>query len=594
MPRPALRESEPELPSEESAKPPRSLSPPRFFSDHKPREASLKVRNGTSVNHCPSRHEEDGMTATARLRLDEASRLFPEAHRPHDRRAKQEPFPHSFGRLHRCRFFCRNPTEEWWEYQGYSPGREDGLGMCNRLTGFSPTEASPALRPWALPKPGVSSQPVQQAIALCAVPHGSLGPPGVVRPAYSAAQEPGHGIRSGLMLNSLALGQQQKAGQLFSPSEGQTAAAHVLRARSGSPCRPPTGFETFFDRPLVPCSVGAPVQRPFTVQQGLQSLTKLSTIQLGGLQPKMGFSSTVPQSSGNAAKLSAARGRSLSPMRLQVASPRSLRAGYPVSPAVSPGASFRYPVSPAVSPGASFRYPVSPAVSPGASFRYPVSPAVSPGASFRYPVSPVVAAGTSFRATVSESVMLNQPTTCPSPPSNSDVFLQAAQPVLDPRVSPCPICQISKGAVERPHENHWTKDSGVPLSRTTDVAADAAADVAAEAETSEQVGGPNWGQECQECQECQEGQEGLGGSDEQSNLEDLEETYILSAFRSEPAVCGAKPWAQLDEEKGLPSVESLRATLQALRAQDRFGAKDVPPVPTVPSLATCSEGVEGR
>ena len=54
--------------------------------------------------------------------------------------------------------------------------------------------------------------------------------------------------------------------------------------------------------------------------------------------------------------------------------------------------------------------------------------------------------------------------------------------------------------------------------------------------------------------------------------QDLEEAYILSAFRSEPAVCGAKPWAQLDEEKGLPSVESLRATLQALRAQDRsFG-----------------------
>eukprot|EP00913_Durusdinium_trenchii_P003678 g3405.t1 len=145
MPRPALRESEPELPSEASAKPPRSLSPPRFFSDHKPREASLKV---STMGMCPLLKKET---------------------------IEKEP--------------C--------DSKGYTH-------TASILVVFTLRKPVPLLG-------GVSSQPVQQAIALCAVPHGSLGPPGVVRPAYSAAQEPGHGIRSGLMLNSLALGQQQKA-----------------------------------------------------------------------------------------------------------------------------------------------------------------------------------------------------------------------------------------------------------------------------------------------------------------------------------------------------------------------------------------------
>lgn len=57
----------------------------RFF-----REKQTVAKASHGVPAAPERREE-AMTATARLRLDEASRLFPEAHRPHERRPKQEP-----------------------------------------------------------------------------------------------------------------------------------------------------------------------------------------------------------------------------------------------------------------------------------------------------------------------------------------------------------------------------------------------------------------------------------------------------------------------------------------------------------------------
>ena len=88
---------------------------------------------------------------------------------------------------------------------------------------------------------------------------------------------------------------------------------------------------------------------------------------------------------------------------------------------------------------------------------------------------------------------------------------------------------------------------------------------------------------------------------------DLEEAYILSAFRrkegkdvpdggvdreaetqfldlcSPPAHPGAKEAPEAaDTGPGLPSVEALRATLQALRVQDRLARMEAP---TVPSLA---------
>ena len=54
----------------------------RFF-----REKPCVAASHGAPAAAPPREE---MTATARLRLDEASRLFPEAHRPHERRPKQE------------------------------------------------------------------------------------------------------------------------------------------------------------------------------------------------------------------------------------------------------------------------------------------------------------------------------------------------------------------------------------------------------------------------------------------------------------------------------------------------------------------------
>jgi hypothetical protein len=92
---------------------------------------------------------------------------------------------------------------------------------------------------------------------------------------------------------------------------------------------------------------------------------------------------------------------------------------------------------------------------------------------------------------------------------------------------------------------------------------------------------------------------------------DLEEAYILSAFRRKDENDMADSWKGVfldlshnghnghnGEAKeapeaadtagtGLPSVESLRATLQALRVQDRLRmeAPLVPTVPTVPMAA---------
>lgn len=89
---------------------------------------------------------------------------------------------------------------------------------------------------------------------------------------------------------------------------------------------------------------------------------------------------------------------------------------------------------------------------------------------------------------------------------------------------------------------------------------------------------------------------------------DLEEAYILSAFRRKDENDMADGWKGVfldlshnghnGEAKeapeaadtagtGLPSVESLRATLQALRVQDRLRmeAPLVPTVPTVPMAA---------
>jgi len=88
----------------------------------------------------------------------------------------------------------------------------------------------------------------------------------------------------------------------------------------------------------------------------------------------------------------------------------------------------------------------------------------------------------------------------------------------------------------------------------------------------------------------------------QNNEADLEEAYILSAFRrkdeNDPEADG---WKGLDpadghgeateapqavDPAGLPSMESLRATLQALRVQDRLGRLEAAPVPLVPTVPT--------
>ena len=99
---------------------------------------------------------------------------------------------------------------------------------------------------------------------------------------------------------------------------------------------------------------------------------------------------------------------------------------------------------------------------------------------------------------------------------------------------------------------------------------------------------------------------------------DLEEAYILSAFRRKDENDMADGWKGVfldlshnghnghnGEAKeapeaadtagtGLPSVESLRATLQALRVQDRLRmeAPLVPTVPTVPMAAMAAAGCQ--
>lgn len=104
----------------------------------------------------------------------------------------------------------------------------------------------------------------------------------------------------------------------------------------------------------------------------------------------------------------------------------------------------------------------------------------------------------------------------------------------------------------------------------------------------------------------------------QNNEADLEEAYILSAFRRKDENDMADSWKGVfldlshnghnghnGEAKeapeaadtagtGLPSVESLRATLQALRVQDRLRmeAPLVPTVPTVPMAAMAAAGCQ--
>eukprot|EP00439_Symbiodinium_sp_Y106_P076190 s1524_g15.t1 len=64
---------------EDVARGPRSLSPPRFF---RAVESDQQHKAESPWGSVFRQTLEGGMTATARLRLDEATRLFPEAHRP--------------------------------------------------------------------------------------------------------------------------------------------------------------------------------------------------------------------------------------------------------------------------------------------------------------------------------------------------------------------------------------------------------------------------------------------------------------------------------------------------------------------------------
>ncbi|CAE7430604.1 unnamed protein product [Symbiodinium sp. CCMP2592] len=86
MPRPAMKPSldvaPPDtgvLPQEDVARGPRSLSPPRFF---RAVDSDQQHKAESPWGSAFRQTLDGGMTATARLRLDEATRLFPEAHRP--------------------------------------------------------------------------------------------------------------------------------------------------------------------------------------------------------------------------------------------------------------------------------------------------------------------------------------------------------------------------------------------------------------------------------------------------------------------------------------------------------------------------------
>eukprot|EP00434_Breviolum_minutum_P034151 symbB.v1.2.030216.t2/scaffold3380.1/size79486/2 len=441
MPRPPKRTSEAytDLPSEETAQGPRSLSPPRFFSDTKPHH-SAKVGDVQK----PTSHVPEDMTATARLRLDEVSRLFPEAHRPHERKPKQDSVP-SFSKLKRG--------------QSHQSPSQDGLGVRNRLaTGCMGTAKQAALYPPCAQElqPGLARPMPMQAIQ-CAVPSGSLGPPGRICVART------------LTPKGLCEAQMQHR----SPSPCG------FRSGSGAFSRSPSPVQT------TAYSVPAPVisstavsnSRPFVVPNSMGSLAqKLSTVQLGGLQPIIApvtaqstctWSSENPFQSASVPKtVVVTRGRSVSPARSQEATYSTIATAYPASSNASPAISFR----PVVSPATSFRQTMS----PGPSFRHTLSPGpsfrqtMSPGPSFRHTISP----GTSCRQAVPETYQYptvgpwSRPTSC-SPARQSPilqvredfvVMRQSSQlhsvSVQDARSSPCQQpgvvrCRASQN-IERP------------------------------------------------------------------------------------------------------------------------------------------------
>eukprot|EP00435_Cladocopium_sp_Y103_P071556 s159_g37.t2 len=676
MPRPPKRCPSPEaeayrdLPSEENAQGPRSLSPPRFFSDNRQHQSAKVGDVKPPPNHVPQ-----DMTATARLRLDEVSRLFPEAHRPPDRRAK-DSLP-SFSKLNR------------------RPSPSDGLGVRNRLANG-----------WSSQAPSTSLQSQQMQAILCAVPRGSLGPPGICRGGEAATQVAcsfpltngvpnppfspfqaenqvkkekqnrtlpestaklilfaildclaviGRSIFAALsffwsMIRSCCYPVKEgftrcvdrykektpyalkKSASNVPQPLGETHYTQVvpppgsevqLRGTSSSPCRPRSGSDAFSNRSASPIptthySVGAPVMlpstpaRPFMLQNNVGSLAKLSTVQLGGLQPMAPIPKPTCQWSAAAQPIQT----TIVPKTVVVKRGRSMS---PVSSPVQPTYSTAYPASPAMSPVTSFRTPMS----PGISFR----PTMSPGISFR----PVACESYSYTV----STPWSQPSSCsPSREVKEHVAERPRSPfqsvsVKDPRLSQCPRlyrpCRPSQNinVAQRPMDFGPLKDPGVsiiqgcenaitgePETASGSIGSGAGSGSARSARFSEDVHKAAPGQFLPETPILTP-----------NNEADLEEAYILSAFRRRDENDMAKDgWKgvnpaetkfldlcshnrQHGEAKealreaagtagtaGLPSIESLRATLQALRVQDRLARMEaapvVPLVPTVPTVPT--------
>eukprot|EP00435_Cladocopium_sp_Y103_P071362 s159_g37.t1 len=588
MPRPPKRCPSPEaeayrdLPSEENAQGPRSLSPPRFFSDNRQHQSAKVGDVKPPPNHVPQ-----DMTATARLRLDEVSRLFPEAHRPPDRRAK-DSLP-SFSKLNR------------------RPSPSDGLGVRNRLANG-----------WSSQAPSTSLQSQQMQAILCAVPRGSLGPPGICRGGEAATQVAcSFPLTNGVPNPPFSPFQAEN--QVVPPPGSEVQ----LRGTSSSPCRPRSGSDAFSNRSASPIptthySVGAPVMlpstpaRPFMLQNNVGSLAKLSTVQLGGLQPMAPIPKPTCQWSAAAQPIQT----TIVPKTVVVKRGRSMS---PVSSPVQPTYSTAYPASPAMSPVTSFRTPMS----PGISFR----PTMSPGISFR----PVACESYSYTV----STPWSQPSSCsPSREVKEHVAERPRSPfqsvsVKDPRLSQCPRlyrpCRPSQNinVAQRPMDFGPLKDPGVsiiqgcenaitgePETASGSIGSGAGSGSARSARFSEDVHKAAPGQFLPETPILTP-----------NNEADLEEAYILSAFRRRDENDMAKDgWKgvnpaetkfldlcshnrQHGEAKealreaagtagtaGLPSIESLRATLQALRVQDRLARMEaapvVPLVPTVPTVPT--------
>ncbi|CAE7630779.1 unnamed protein product, partial [Symbiodinium sp. CCMP2456] len=496
---------------EDVARGPRSLSPPRFFravdSDQQ-----YKAKE-ESPWRCAFRQTSEGsMTATARLRLDEATRLFPEAHRP--------PHPRRQDACSGRSLQPRQALSDEHHPKRSSKRPQMGLGARNRGVLLEGPMASPSML----------AGPAQPSAQTNVQNRG----PCVVRGLHA----PDSGQVSVL------------PGNLH-----QAAAATPLQSRgcshSSRTCpEPVTG-------PFSSGACGGHFARPLPVPVASKPLgNQLAAVHLGAIATRRSVSPLSPRASSTCSTplqytpyvRTPVRARSISPAPVIPAANNASNRNWttlPPSPTASPGTSFRTTFSYTQPSAASVSSPVrgweaARSLSPVVAYRSVLRPAPTPN----YVLGAVIHRTSSMRAMPGPDLGFTQMTPAVGSRWEADARSIGARPNLCPEPS---------------------------------------------------AGGD--GVAAVEQEELLEEHQGSDDTVQDSN-EENEEAYILSAFRhnhqstderhlggesaaawrkavadasfAAKAVLDMAPSTQqvADVEDSPPSMESLRATLQVLRARD--------------------------